>query len=46
VADNAVNLGIDQLLGNDGALLRIGRVVLVDQFKFNLGATDFHAAWR
>ncbi|MPN17629.1 hypothetical protein SDC9_164984 [bioreactor metagenome] len=41
VADNAIDLFVNQLLGNDGALLRIGLVVFRDQLELDLGATDF-----
>ena len=43
MADHSVNLGVNQLLGDDGALLRIGLVVLCDKIELDLGATDFEA---
>ena len=42
MADNPVNLGVDQLLRHDGPLLRVGRVVFGEQFELDLGATHFH----
>jgi hypothetical protein len=41
VTDDAVYLGINQLLGNDRTLFRVGLIILRHQFEFNLGATDF-----
>ena len=45
VADDAVDLGVDQLLGDDGALLGIGLVVFAEQFELDPGAADA-APWR
>ena len=42
MADNPIDLGIHQLLGNDGALLRIRLIIFGQQFKLDLGAPDFH----
>ena len=41
VADHAIDLGIDQLLGNDGALLRIGGIIFSQQLELDLGAANF-----
>ena len=41
MADHAIDLGIDELLGNDGTLFRIRLIVFTDQFELDLGATDF-----
>ena len=43
MADDAIDLGIDQLLGDDGTLLRVGLVVFGKQFELDLGAADFKA---
>ena len=43
MADDAIDLGIDQLLGNDGALFRISRIIFCNKFELDLGATNFHA---
>ena len=41
--DHAIDLGVDEFLGDDRALLRIGLVILGHQFELDLGATDFQA---
>ena len=43
MTDDAVDLGIDQLLRGGSALLRIGRVVFLDQFELDLLAVDHRA---
>jgi hypothetical protein len=41
VADDAIHLGVDQLLRHRRALFRIGLVVLAEQFEGHHGAADF-----
>ena len=41
MTDDAIDLGIDQLLGNDRAPLRIGAVIFGEQFELDLGTADF-----
>ena len=43
MADDAIDLGVDQLLSNDRALLGIGLIVFRQQFELDLGAADFEA---
>ena len=43
VADDPVDLGVDQLLRHDGPCFRVGRVVFGEQLELHLGTTDFHA---
>ena len=43
MSNHAVNLGVDQLLSNDGALLRVGLVVFRDQLELDLGTANFQA---
>ena len=43
MADDTGDLGVDQLLRDDGALLRVGLIVLGDELELDLGAGDFNA---
>lgn len=43
VADDAVNLGVDELLGHGGALLGVGLVVVGNEFELDLGTADLQA---